>query len=166
MGAEVDVPDLPLPTEAGQARKMAVIVDVNKLDRVRRQPSHNRIYLIQPRFCFPVLWVWPDANGTHNGRDASLARTGFDDGECFFFLKWIRPTHWRSSSGSRHRLSSSGRAMRAAARCPYCLAITAWSAGTFSLYLRAYWAGNAILDGHWRPPIVEKLSGVGGRACK
>ncbi|UIK12501.1 DUF1214 domain-containing protein (plasmid) [Rhizobium leguminosarum] len=29
--------------------------------------------------------------------------------------------------------------------------------GTFSLYLRAYWAEKAILDGTWMPPVVEKL---------
>jgi len=40
------------------------------------------------------------------------------------------------------------------------MAITVWSAGTFSLYLRAYWAG------HWRPHIVEKLNGAGGRALQ
>ncbi len=26
--------------------------------------------------------------------------------------------------------------------------------GTFSLYMRAYWADQAILDGTWQPPIV------------
>jgi hypothetical protein len=31
--------------------------------------------------------------------------------------------------------------------------------GTFSLYIRAYWPENAILDGTWKPPIVEKLIG-------
>ena len=29
--------------------------------------------------------------------------------------------------------------------------------GTFSLYIRAYWADKAILDGSWMPPDVEKL---------
>jgi hypothetical protein len=29
--------------------------------------------------------------------------------------------------------------------------------GTFSLYIRAYWPENAILDGTWTPPIVEKV---------
>jgi hypothetical protein len=29
--------------------------------------------------------------------------------------------------------------------------------GTFSLYLRAYWAEKAILDGTWKPPAVEKV---------
>ena len=29
--------------------------------------------------------------------------------------------------------------------------------GTFSLYLRAYWAENAILEGTWTPPNVEKV---------
>ena len=28
--------------------------------------------------------------------------------------------------------------------------------GTFSLYIRAYWADKAILDGTWMPPQVEK----------
>jgi hypothetical protein len=27
--------------------------------------------------------------------------------------------------------------------------------GTFSLYIRAYWADQAILDGTWTPPNVE-----------
>jgi hypothetical protein len=27
--------------------------------------------------------------------------------------------------------------------------------GTFSLYIRAYWADNAILDGTWKPPVVK-----------
>jgi hypothetical protein len=38
--------------------------------------------------------------------------------------------------------------------------------GTFSLYLRAYWADKAILDGQWKPPIVERLGGAGGRALQ
>ena len=29
--------------------------------------------------------------------------------------------------------------------------------GTFSLYLRAYWADKAILDGTWQPPAIEKV---------
>lgn len=29
--------------------------------------------------------------------------------------------------------------------------------GTFSLYIRAYWGEQAILDGSWQPPKVEKL---------
>jgi hypothetical protein len=28
--------------------------------------------------------------------------------------------------------------------------------GPFSLYIRAYWADNAILEGTWTPPKVEK----------
>jgi hypothetical protein len=30
--------------------------------------------------------------------------------------------------------------------------------GTFSLYLRAYWPENTILDGTWTPPSVEQVS--------
>jgi hypothetical protein len=29
--------------------------------------------------------------------------------------------------------------------------------GTFSLYIRAYWADKAILDGTWTPPAIEKV---------
>jgi hypothetical protein len=29
--------------------------------------------------------------------------------------------------------------------------------GTFSLYIRAYWAGKAILDGTWKPPVVSRV---------
>ena len=29
--------------------------------------------------------------------------------------------------------------------------------GAFSLYLRAYWADQAILDGAWIPPLIEKM---------
>jgi hypothetical protein len=29
--------------------------------------------------------------------------------------------------------------------------------GTFSLYMRAYWADEAILDGTWKPPSVERV---------
>ncbi len=29
--------------------------------------------------------------------------------------------------------------------------------GTFSLYIRAYWADKAILDGTWKPPAIEKM---------
>jgi hypothetical protein len=29
--------------------------------------------------------------------------------------------------------------------------------GPFSLYIRAYWPENALLDGTWTPPIVEKV---------
>ena len=31
--------------------------------------------------------------------------------------------------------------------------------GTFSLYIRAYWAEKAILDGTWTPPKIEKVNG-------
>ena len=27
--------------------------------------------------------------------------------------------------------------------------------GTFSLYIRAYWADPAIIDGTWQPPLVQ-----------
>jgi hypothetical protein len=30
-------------------------------------------------------------------------------------------------------------------------------AGTFSLYIRAYWGEQAILDGSWQPPKIEKM---------
>jgi hypothetical protein len=30
--------------------------------------------------------------------------------------------------------------------------------GTFSLYIRCYWAEQAILDGTWMPPQVEKVN--------
>jgi len=29
--------------------------------------------------------------------------------------------------------------------------------GTFSLYIRAYWGEEAILDGSWKPPVIEKV---------
>ena len=29
--------------------------------------------------------------------------------------------------------------------------------GPFSLYIRAYWPENAILDGTWTPPTIEKV---------
>ena len=29
--------------------------------------------------------------------------------------------------------------------------------GTFSLYIRAYWGDEAILDGSWKPPAVEPV---------
>ena len=29
--------------------------------------------------------------------------------------------------------------------------------GTFSLYFRCYWGEAAILDGSWKPPIIEKV---------
>ena len=29
--------------------------------------------------------------------------------------------------------------------------------GPFSLYVRAYWGKEAILDGSWTPPVVEKV---------
>jgi hypothetical protein len=29
--------------------------------------------------------------------------------------------------------------------------------GTFSLYIRAYWADKVILDGTWQPPVVETV---------
>jgi len=28
--------------------------------------------------------------------------------------------------------------------------------GTFSLYIRGYWADTAMLDGTWTPPTIEK----------
>ena len=38
--------------------------------------------------------------------------------------------------------------------------------GTFSLYIRAYWADKAILDGQWQPPEVRLMEGLGGRALQ
>jgi hypothetical protein len=38
--------------------------------------------------------------------------------------------------------------------------------GTFSLYIRAYWADRAILAGQWQPPEVRLTEGVGGRALQ
>jgi hypothetical protein len=29
--------------------------------------------------------------------------------------------------------------------------------GTFSLYIRCYWGEEAVLDGSWKPPIIEKV---------
>jgi hypothetical protein len=29
--------------------------------------------------------------------------------------------------------------------------------GTFSLYIRAYWADEAVLDGQWKPPLVSRM---------
>jgi hypothetical protein len=29
--------------------------------------------------------------------------------------------------------------------------------GKFSLYIRAYWADKAILDGTWQPPAIEQM---------
>ena len=29
--------------------------------------------------------------------------------------------------------------------------------GPFSLYIRAYWANKAILDGQWMPPVVTRV---------
>ena len=29
--------------------------------------------------------------------------------------------------------------------------------GPFSLYIRAYWADKAILDGTWKPPLVHQV---------
>ena len=31
-------------------------------------------------------------------------------------------------------------------------------AGNFSIWLRAYWPDNAILDGTWKPPVVQKIN--------
>jgi hypothetical protein len=30
--------------------------------------------------------------------------------------------------------------------------------GTFSLYIRAYWADKAIIDGSWTPPAVQRVN--------
>ena len=29
--------------------------------------------------------------------------------------------------------------------------------GPFSLYVRAYWGKEPILDGSWKPPVIEKV---------
>jgi hypothetical protein len=29
--------------------------------------------------------------------------------------------------------------------------------GHFSLYIRAYWGRQGILDGSWKPPVVKKV---------
>ena len=36
--------------------------------------------------------------------------------------------------------------------------------GTFSLYIRAYWAEQAVLDGTWQPPQVEKVKSKDARS--
>ena len=30
--------------------------------------------------------------------------------------------------------------------------------GTFSLYIRAYWPDKAIVDGSWKPPVIERVN--------
>jgi hypothetical protein len=30
--------------------------------------------------------------------------------------------------------------------------------GEFSLYIRCYWADDAVLDGSWTPPVIEKVA--------
>jgi hypothetical protein len=30
--------------------------------------------------------------------------------------------------------------------------------GAFSLYIRAYWADKAIIDGSWTPPVVQRVN--------
>jgi hypothetical protein len=30
-------------------------------------------------------------------------------------------------------------------------------AGNFSIWLRAYWADQAILDGTWKPPVIKAV---------
>lgn len=41
------------------------------------------------------------------------------------------------------------------------------SEGTFSLFIRAYWPDEAIVNGTWQPPRIEKLGeGTGGRALR
>jgi hypothetical protein len=29
--------------------------------------------------------------------------------------------------------------------------------GSFSLYIRAYWSDKPILDGQWKPPVVNRV---------
>jgi hypothetical protein len=31
-------------------------------------------------------------------------------------------------------------------------------AGNFSIWLRAYWADQTILDGTWKPPVIKKIN--------
>ena len=38
--------------------------------------------------------------------------------------------------------------------------------GPFSLYVRAYWGTEAILDGSWMPPVVEKVRQLGNAFCQ
>ena len=35
--------------------------------------------------------------------------------------------------------------------------------GPFSLYLRAYWADQAVLDGTWEPPVITPMQGTATR---
>jgi hypothetical protein len=30
--------------------------------------------------------------------------------------------------------------------------------GAFSLYIRAYWGKQGILDGSWKPPVIRKAT--------
>jgi hypothetical protein len=30
--------------------------------------------------------------------------------------------------------------------------------GHFSLYIRAYWGKESILDGSWKPPVIRKVA--------
>ena len=39
-------------------------------------------------------------------------------------------------------------------------------AGNFSIWIRAYWPDQAILDGTWKPPAVLKSGGTGSRALQ
>ena len=31
-------------------------------------------------------------------------------------------------------------------------------AGVLLIWICAYWPGNAILDGTWKPPVVQKIN--------
>jgi hypothetical protein len=33
--------------------------------------------------------------------------------------------------------------------------------GTFSLYIRGYWPDQAMVDGSWKPPVIERMSAAG-----
>src|SRR6266436_5887024 len=100
MRADMSVPNVALAVQAGQARKETIVVYVEEFDRMRRYTRNERIYIIQPRLCFPILRIRPYADGSRVWWNASVSRTGFNDVDSSCLSKWIGLKHCQSSSSS------------------------------------------------------------------
>src|SRR5262249_45118582 len=92
MRADVGVPNVALAVQARHAREPTVVVDVDELHRMGRQTRDERIDVIRPRLCFPILRIRLYADSTPVCWNAGVPRTAFDDDDAFL-CKWIGLMH-------------------------------------------------------------------------
>src|SRR5271167_1123373 len=109
--------------------------------------------------------VPPEAKYFYNDNDSAGAQLDGQNLYAVTFAKGQLPPVKRYSLGTKNKTlqydADGSLTLYAGATSPGKEKETNWlpaPAGTFSLYMRAYWGEKAILDGTWTPPTIEKLA--------